>query len=131
MGGKLQFNVIVYHMLWEDMQLELTDPSFAYGEPFQTVLANVGDAVNDGVDVDINFLVNDHISLGLVASYLFKNEIDEDVAVFDERDPEDLALYIPAGTQLPLTSDTKVSAFAQFSWPVDWFGSGDVYLLQR
>jgi iron complex outermembrane receptor protein len=78
--------------------------------------------------VDINFLVNDHMSLGLVASYLFKNEIDEDVAVFDERAPEDLALYIPSGTQLPLTSDTKVSAFAQFNWPVDWFGSGDVYL---
>lgn len=128
MDGRLQLNVIGYHMLWEDMQLELTDPSWAYGEPFQTVLANVGDAVNDGVDLDLNFLVNEHLSLGLVASYLFKNEIDEDVAVFDERAPEDLALYIPAGTQLPLTSDTKVSAFTQFDWPVDWFSGGDLFL---
>ena len=37
LDGRLQFNLIGYHQVWEDMQLELTDPSYSYGEPFQTV----------------------------------------------------------------------------------------------
>ncbi len=126
--GRLQFNVIAYHQVWEDMQLELTDPSFAYGEPFQTVIANVGDAVVDGMDVEINFLATDNLSLGLVATYLFKAEIDDAIQVFDDRAPDDLALDIPAGTRLPLVADLNLSAFAEYDWPVNWMGGGDVFV---
>jgi outer membrane receptor protein involved in Fe transport len=128
MDSKLQFNLIGYHQVWEDMQLELTDPSWAYGEPYQTVIANVGDAIVDGADLELNFAATDHWTLGLVATYLFTSEIDDDIAVADERAPEDLALYIPGGTRLPLASDVNVSAYTEFLWPVDWMGGGDVYL---
>jgi len=128
LGGKLQVNVIGYHQVWEDMQLELTDPSWAYGEPYQTVVANLGDAAVDGVDLELSFLATDNWSLGLVATYLFTAEIDEDIQVFDERDPDDLALDIPAGTPLPLSSDTNIAAYSDFSWPVDWMGGGDAYI---
>jgi len=127
-GGRLQLNIIGYHQVWEDMQLELTDPSFAYGEPFQTVIANVGDAVVDGVDMELTYVATDSLSLGLVATYLFKAEIDDDIQVFDERDPDDLALDIPAGTRLPLVADLNLAAYAEFNWPVDWFGGGDTFV---
>jgi outer membrane receptor protein involved in Fe transport len=128
MGGKLQLNVIGYHQVWEDVQLELTDPSYAYGEPFQTVIANVGDGVVDGVDFELSLMATDHWALGVTGTYLFKNEIDDDIAVYDERDPDDLALYIPAGTQLPLASDTNLAAYTEFSWPVNWADGGDFFM---
>jgi outer membrane receptor protein involved in Fe transport len=124
MGGKVQFNLIGYHQVWEDMQLELTDPSYAYGEPFQTVIANVGDANVDGVDLELDYVATDRLSLGLVATYLFEAEIADSIQVFDERDPDDLALDIPAGTRLPLVADLNLSAYAEYNWPVNWIGDG-------
>ncbi len=66
------------------------------------------------MDVELSWLATDHWSLGLVATYLFKAEIDEDVSVFDDRSPEDVVLEIPAGTQLPLSSDLNVAAYTEF-----------------
>jgi outer membrane receptor protein involved in Fe transport len=126
--GRLQFNLIGYHQVWEDMQLELTDPSWAFGEPYQTVVANVGDAIVDGADLEVTLSVTDNWSLGVVATYLFTSEIDDTIAVADERAPDDFALYIPGGTRLPLASDINVSAYTEFTWPVDWMGGGDVYI---
>jgi len=128
MDGRLQFNLIGYHQVWEDMQLELTDPSWAYGEPYQTMVANVGDAIVDGADLEVTLSVTDHWTLGVVATYLFTSEIDETIAVADERAPDDFALYIPGGTRLPLASDVNVSAYTEFTWPVDWMGGGNVFL---
>jgi len=129
MDGRLQFNVIGYHQVWEDMQLELVDPSwFCCGEPYQTVIANLGDAIVDGVDLELHASVSDHWNLGIVATYLFKSEIDETIEVVDERDPEYVALYIPGGTELPLSSDTNLAAYSEFTWPVDWMGGGDTYI---
>jgi hypothetical protein len=125
---RLQLNVIGYHQVWEDMQLELTDPAYNFDEPFQTVIANVGDAIVDGVDVDVTLLPNDHWTLGLVTTYLFKAEIDDEISVFDERDPDEIALEIPAGTQLPLSSDLNVAAYAEYGWPVNWLGGSEAYL---
>ncbi len=64
LDGRMQLNVTGYHQVWKDMQLELTDPSYAYGEPYQTVIANVGDAVVDGVDLDLTLMPTDGLTLG-------------------------------------------------------------------
>ena len=127
MDGRLQLNVIGYHQIWEDMQLELTDPSFAFGEPFQTVIANVGDAKINGVDVEINFLPADGWSLGVVATHLFNSEIKNDIAIADERAPTDFALEIAGGTQLPLAAQTSLAAYAEYEWPVDLLGGADAF----
>ncbi len=116
MNGKLQFNLIGYHQVWKDMQIELTDPSYNYGEPFQTVIANVGDAIVDGFDLEIFYQASDHVQLGWVSTYLFNAKIKDDIQVFDDRDPDDLALDFPGGTRLPLTADLNFSAFAEYDW---------------
>jgi iron complex outermembrane receptor protein len=79
-------------------------------------------------NVDLSLLATDHWSLGVVATYLFKNEIDNDIVVFDDRSPDDVVLNVPAGTQLPLASDTNVAAYSEFNWPVDWMSGGNVFL---
>ncbi|MDH5305470.1 MAG: TonB-dependent receptor [Gammaproteobacteria bacterium] len=134
LDGRLQMNVIGYHQVWEDMQLELTDPSYTLDppEPYQTVIANVGDAIVDGVDVELTFVPADRWELGLVSTYLFKAEIDQDIVVlFDETapdDPDNRALDIPAGTRLPLTADLNVAAYAEYGWPMNLLGGSDAYI---
>ncbi len=128
LDGRLQVNVIAYHQKWEDMQLELTDPSYAFGEPFQTVIANVGDAEVEGVDLDTSFLFNENWTVGLVATHLFTAEIPDEIAVSDERAPDDLALFIPGGTQLPLSSKVNMAAYAEYTTPVALLGGSDAFL---
>lgn len=128
MEGRLQFNLVGYHQAWQDMQLELTDPSFQFGEPFQTVIANVGDATVDGMDVELTILPSDGWTLGLVSTYLFQAEIDDNIQIFDERAPDSLALDIAAGTHLPLASDLNIAAYGEYSWQVDLLGGGDAYV---
>lgn len=134
LDGRLQMNVIGYHQVWEDMQLELTDPGYTLDppEPFQTVIANVGDAIVDGVDVELTFVPADRWELGLVSTYLFKAEIDKDIVVlFDDNEPDDpdnRALDIPAGTRLPLTADLNVAAYAEYDWPMNLLGGSEAYI---
>jgi outer membrane receptor protein involved in Fe transport len=128
MDGRLQFNVISYFQTWEDMQLELTDPSFQFGEPFQTVIANVGDADVNGFDTEITWLANENWSFGLVSTYLFKAEIANDIKVFDDRAPDDVALDIPAGTRLPLVADLNLATYAEYDWSMNILGGGDAYV---
>ena len=35
--GTVQLNLVLYSMEWKNMQIEVIDPSFAFGEPFQIV----------------------------------------------------------------------------------------------
>ncbi|MDZ4731750.1 MAG: TonB-dependent receptor [Xanthomonadales bacterium] len=128
MDGQIQFNVIGYFQTWEDMQLELTDPSFQFGEPFQTVIANVGDANVNGFDTELTWLANEHLSFGLVSTYLFKAEIADDILVFDERAPEFIALNIPGGTRLPLVADLNLSTYAEYDWDMNIMGGGEAYV---
>ncbi len=128
MNGQLQFNLIGYHQVWKDMQLELTDPSYSYGEPYQTVIANLGDAVIDGFDLEIFYQASEHIQLGLVSTYLFNAKIKDDITVFDDRDPEDIALDLPGGTRLPLTADLNFSAFAEYNWNTDLLDGSQAYV---
>lgn len=128
LDGRLQVNIIAYLQSWKDMQLELVDPSFLFGEPFQTVIANVGDASIDGVDFEVSLLPAEGWSLGLVGTHLFTAEIDDDIRIFDERAPEDLALEIAGGSRLPLVGDTNLSSFAEYHWKMDLFGGSDAWL---
>ena len=128
MNGKLQFNLIGYHQVWKDMQLELTDPSYGFGEPYQTVIANLGDATIDGFDLEIFYQASQHLQLGWVSTYLFNAKINDDISVSDDRSPEDVVLEIPKGTRLPLTADLNLSAFAEYNWNTDLMDGSQAYV---
>ncbi|MFT5133163.1 MAG: iron complex outermembrane receptor protein, partial [Gammaproteobacteria bacterium] len=125
--GRLQVNVAGYHQVWKDFQLELTDPSFLFGELFQTVVANVGDAVVDGIEFDITAVPAAGLELGVNGTWLVRAETDQDLVVFDPRDPTTPSLDIPAGQRLPLVADFNASAYGQYTWPMAYFG-GEAYI---
>jgi len=128
MDGHVQFNIIGYLQTWEDMQLELTDPSWRFGEPFQTVIANVGDADVNGFDLELTWLPAEGVSLGFVSTYLFTAEIADDIRVFDDRAPDFVALDIPSGTRLPLVADLNMSTYAEYNWDMNLLGGGEAYV---
>ena len=63
MDDTVQVNATFYDMVWKDMQLEVTDPSFAIGEPWQAVVANLGDATVKGMDISITAVLNENMQM--------------------------------------------------------------------
>jgi outer membrane receptor protein involved in Fe transport len=125
--GRVQINLVGYHMVWKDFQLEVTDPSFFLDppddQPFQTVVTNVGDAVQDGIDFDITALPLDGLEVGFNGSWLLKHETTDPLLVVDPRNPAEPALDLPEGIELPLSPDFSASAYVQYSWEIAEFGA--------
>ena len=127
LDNRLQINASGYHMDWENIQLELTDPSYFLGEPYQTMVANIGSAVIDGIDWDISAVPTSGLELGFSATYLFSDEIAEQVFVTAPGLPASDALVIPKGSRLPLSPEFSAAAYAQYTFPVaQWNGDGYV-----
>ncbi|NJN40827.1 MAG: TonB-dependent receptor [Gammaproteobacteria bacterium] len=66
LDGRLQANLSVFHMAWEDFQTELSDP----GPLFATMVVNAGDATIDGAELDLSLAPVDGLDLGLNVGYL-------------------------------------------------------------
>ncbi len=120
LGGKLQVNATAYYGQWENYQIEAVDPSFRVcdvgevptvdlcNQPFQVMVANVGDAEQLGLELDVRAAPNDIVDLGLNLGYV-KAETTQDFEV---------TIPVPKGTQLPNVPELKFNVFAQATWPV-------------
>ena len=120
MDGKLQVNATAYYGKWEDYQIEALDPSFQpcdtgeipdvdlCGQPFQIVVANVGDAEQKGLELDVRAAPTENLDLGLNLAYV-NAETSSEVIV---------TTVVPEGTQLPNVPEWKMNGFAQYTWPV-------------
>jgi len=134
LDGKLQVNATAYYGEWEDYQIELVDPSdrpctdeeraqpdfdpdvYLCGQPFQVMVANVGDAQQAGVELEIRAAPSDGLDLGMNIAYV-DAETSEDVFV---------NTTVPEGTQLPNVPEWKFNTYAQYTWPV--FDSESMYV---
>lgn len=114
--GKVQLNAVFYTMEWADMQLEVTDPSFNLGEPFQVVVGNVGDATIEGFDIDMKALIGDNLEVGFNMTSITDAYV-EAPAFYDE--PRVASGQIESGLDanaaLPLFADESYSLYAQLS----------------
>jgi len=137
--GQVQLNLTGYHQVWKDMQLELNDPGCCTpvdtdndGDPdvrypFQTVIANLGDAQVDGFDLDLSWSGGEGWSAGLVTTYLFKAELKDDIIAQNRNDPDATPFVLPGGTRLPLTADFKFSSYLEYAWPMALLDGGEAY----
>mgnify|MGYP001811796412 CR=1 FL=1 len=120
LDNRLQINATVYSGTWENYQIEAVDPSFRVcqpgevadvdlcNQPFQVMVANVGDAEQFGVELDIRAAPNDTIDLGL------------NVGFVDAKTSEafEVTTVVAKGSKLPNVPELKFSAFTQLNWPV-------------
>ena len=87
------------------------------GQPWQKVVANVGNAKSQGVEVQFDWAASEHLSLGANATWL-DAKVTEDVE----------EIGVPDGARLPLSPEFKGALYAQYDWDVDWFGASNAWL---
>jgi outer membrane receptor protein involved in Fe transport len=128
MDGRVQLNVTAFFMSWDDYQLEIVDPSkISCGEPgavdpcgqaWQKVVANVGNASSDGLEISFAAIPGEGWSISGNAMWV-NAELDESV---------DISVPVPAGSRLPIAPKFKGSLQVEYAWGVDWFGANEAYL---
>jgi len=128
--GRIRLNATYFDMQWKDYQLEVVDPSNRpcggdtsppapnCGQPWQKVVANVGNASSQGLEVQLDWAAAEGLTLGANATWL-DAKLDQDV---------EIGTVVPAGSRLPLSPEFKGSMYAQFDWDVDWFGADNAWL---
>jgi iron complex outermembrane receptor protein len=141
--GKGRLNLTYYHMAWEDYQLQTLDPSnvncidpetgeevpssvlkipHVCGQPWQTVITNLGDATIDGFNVSLDYSPNENWVLG----FNYENmtaETDSDHNLDDDPEPE-----LWKGMRLPLVPDYKAAAWAEYHQPTSLLGAHDFFV---
>ena len=127
--GKVQVNATLYEMQWNDMQLEVTDPSFAIGEPWQAVVANLGDASISGADLDVKAVIGENLQVGFNITRIFHAYVDAPESYADPRFPGGQApLGLTSKSDLPLFADTSYSLYLEYTTQLDLFDGGDAYV---
>jgi iron complex outermembrane receptor protein len=129
LNGRARFNATYFDMKWNDYQLEVVDPASlpcgsanappepSCDQPWQKVVANVGNASSEGLEVQFDWMASSHLTLGANATWL-DAKLDEDVP--------DLGLL--KGARLPLSPEFKGAFFAQYHWDVSWFNANQAWL---
>ena len=130
MDDRLQINATLFFGQWEDYQIEAVDPSNQpcgpgevpevdlCGQPFQVMVANVGDAEQVGVEFDLIAAPTDRLDLGVAFAWV-QAETSEDFFV---------TTVVPEGTQLPNVPELKWNAFLQYTWPVNFGNGADMFI---
>ena len=118
MDDTVQVNATIYEMAWKDMQLELTDPSFSLSppQPWQAVVANLGDAEVSGVDLDINALLADNLQVGFNITKMFHAYVNPMETYPDPRFEGGTApLGLEPQADLPFFADMSYSMYIDYS----------------
>ena len=114
--GRAQLNAVFYTMEWQDMQIEVTDPSFNLGVPFQIVVGNVGDATVKGFDVDFKMLVTDNLEFGFNYTGIHDAFVEAPAFYHDPRaGGGQIASGLDPSSALPLFADRSFSVYSQLS----------------
>jgi iron complex outermembrane receptor protein len=115
-NGRFQFNLTVYHMIWEDMQIQVEDPT---PNVFTLGMVNVAEAEIDGAEAFISWLATDNFSID--ASIGFNDgALSETSILFEGSDSE---LILEEGQPLPLVPDMKASVNLNYEFGGQLLGS--------
>ena len=129
-NGRVRFNATYFNMKWEDYQLEVVDPSQPAcgqdnappepncGQPWQKVVANVGNAKSQGVEVQFDWAATENLSVGANATWL-DAKLTDDV---------DIGVTVPSGTRLPLSPEFKGSPMPSTTGTWTAFGGSNAWL---
>jgi outer membrane receptor protein involved in Fe transport len=132
--GKGRFNVTGYYMLWEDYQLSIVDPSQepcpdpadaiagVCGQPWQEVIANLGEAHIAGVNVELDYTPNENWLFGVNYE---KMEAETDTAHDLNGDGTPNLIK---GLRLPLVPSSTASAWIEYHHSTNFLGAEDFFI---
>jgi outer membrane receptor protein involved in Fe transport len=120
---RLRWNGAVFYEKWRDVQTSVQ------GESGITAIVNAGDARVEGLETDVSWAVDDHLTLSASGTGLLRAEItttfcaptNQGVPLPTCTTPATVDAY--AGTQLPVTPKVKVNGTARYAFAVGDFKS--------
>ncbi len=115
-GGRFQFNLTLYSMVWEDMQVEVEDPT---PNIFTLGIVNVAEAELNGVEAFMSWLPAEGMSINASIGYN-DSELSENDVLFEGSDQE---IFIIKGARLPMTPDWKASVNLDYAFGGELFGA--------
>ena len=116
--NRLRFNISIYHMVWNDIQVQAEDPTDG---AFTLGILNLPEAEIDGFETWISWLPTDNLSIELSAGYN-DGELSEDVDFFN--------LSVESGTDLPIVPDWKGNLNVNYTFNASLF-EATPYMLAR
>ncbi|MDH3439262.1 MAG: TonB-dependent receptor [Gammaproteobacteria bacterium] len=140
-NGRGRFNVTAYYMLWEDYQLSIVDPSSTVcpsgdpneaiagqcGQPWQQVIANLGEAHIQGVVTELDYQLSDKWLFGMNFE-----EIEAQTDTAHDLNGDNIVNVgdgdLDKGLRLPLVPDYKASAWLEYRQPADLFGGEEFFV---
>ena len=118
--NRLQLNATVFHVKWNDIQVEPRDP--VGNIPFTT---NGGAADVTGIEWSLDSLLTDRLSLTFTGTYFFEHELSEDQPVLPGASP--FVIVGRKGDEIPNTPDVQL--YGQLRYEVPIFGRSTTFSL--
>ncbi|MGI9318822.1 MAG: TonB-dependent receptor [bacterium] len=113
LDGSLQFNVTAYHMIWEDVQIQVNDPT---GTFFALGIVNLAEAEINGLETQFQWLPADRWSISGNIGY-------NDAKLSETVDDVGFGVTLPKGERLPLMSEWKSSVTAEYTFANELWGA--------
>jgi outer membrane receptor protein involved in Fe transport len=111
--GSFRLNATFYHMIWEDIQLQVFDPVATF---FSLGIINLAEAEIDGVEASFSWLPADGWNISGILGY-------NDAALSEEAIDENLDVALPKGQRLPLMAEWKTNLTVEYTLPQEMFGA--------
>ena len=146
--GRGRFNLTAYYMKWDQYQLEQVDPSSTpcdvngapsassglaadssvktagvCGQPWQNLVANVGQAHIGGVNVDVEYALTENLTFGMNYERMEAQTDSE-----HNLDRDEATMELKKGKRLPLVPENKGSLWATWSTPANMMGAEYKYV---
>ena len=127
--GRVRLNATYFTMDWDNYQIELVDPSNlpcgsaeaypapACGQPWQKVVANLGNAGSDGFTLEVLAAIGDNTEMGWNSQWV---EAETVTALADGS--------APAGSRLPQVPEFKTNMWIEKNMQISAFGANEAFL---
>jgi outer membrane receptor protein involved in Fe transport len=117
LDNRLRFNITAYTMIWDDIQVQVSDPDPTF---FSLGVVNLQEAEITGIESWLNWVPTDAWAIDATVGYN-DGEVTEDTFFGGE-------LLVPDGTELPLMPDWKGSLGITYTFQRQLF-SAEPYIL--
>lgn len=105
LDGRLTTNLSAYHMIWRDLQINVTDPTLDFG--FSSIILNAGKAIIEGVEGNWSFDVTDTLTFDGSAAYIDARSAEAVTLATPLVPDQDFVTVLEDGEQLPLSPNWK------------------------